>query len=413
MNSIILKEIKFKHTILYFRFETKGNVSKIFTSNELWIDYGFEIKNTPNSILVIPFISIMLPIVWVFDATIWINEIDKTFYYATFKLRRAYTDLYPNYPLKGKIVPSYIIENSMKDSQDDFMLFSGGLDAHVSFINNINSIKYIVNIQGWYNTVLEKNLVADIDFRDIREFSDKQGLGFYGIRSNFATLFSLKEFKYYAKRIGDSLWHGFQHSMAFISITIPVVYEKEGGKIIIASSFTVGDERVCASYPTTDNEFQYAIRGTIKHDGFELSRQDKVAVVVNYQKRIDKSYPLRVCSFNDHNCCQCEKCFRTILGLVAEGADLKDFGFYLNKPILDFYQEYFKNNMALFGVRNESITHWPYIKKRMHENYPNLYMYKDFVDWFLSYDFVKEKSKAVKRYYMKYFFSILRRKITS
>lgn len=55
--------------------------------------------------------------------------------------------------------------------------------------------------------------------------------------------------------MGDSLWHGFQHSMAFISITIPLVYKKNGGQIIIASSFTVGDERVCASYPTTKKQY--------------------------------------------------------------------------------------------------------------------------------------------------------------
>lgn len=411
MNHIILNEIEIKDTIIYFRFETRGKIADLFLYNELWIDYGQEMKGVPYSILVIPFVSIVLPLAWVTDATIWIKEIDRTFYESTFNIRRAYADLYPNYPLKGKIVPSYIVENDMEKKDDGYMLFSGGIDAHTSYINNIKSIKYLVNIQGWYSSVDENNTVANADFKDLNEFAVKQDREFYGFRSNFAKLVSVDRYRYYAKKVGDSLWHGFQHSMAFISITIPMVYKNGGGLIIIASSFTVGDERVCASYPTTDNEFKYAHHGFVKHDGFEFSRQDKIKIIVDYQRSIGERYIIRVCSFNDHNCCKCEKCFRTILGLVSEGAELTDFGFYLDKPILEFYQDYFREHLALFGVKNESITHWPFIKKRMKENYERLTQYKDFIDWYLTYDFTKEKKKALTKYYIKNFFSILKRKL--
>ncbi len=410
-NNIILRKVEFSNGIVHFKFDKEGPVSNLLVSNELWIDYGRNMESVPESILVIPFVSIMLPFVWVSNATIWVKEIDHTFYDATFRLRRAYSDLYPNYPLKGKIVPSYIVDNFVDNKSDGFMLFSGGLDAHASFIRNVNDIKTLINIQGWYNNTKDRDNVAIADFKDIAAFSKIQDLDFIGIRSNFAKLVSLSHYQYYAKRIGDSLWHGFQHSMAFISITIPLVYLNNGGKILIASSFTVGDERVCASYPTTDNEFAFASNGHVVHDGFELSRQDKIRVLVEHQRLIGKDYPIRVCSFNDKNCCKCEKCFRTILGLVAEGVDLEKFGFYLDKPILEFYTEFFKANIALFGVKNEAITHWPHIKKRMSENYDNLGDYKNFVDWFNSYDFSKEKRKAIWKYYRKNFFQILKRKL--
>lgn len=410
MNHIILKEIKVENTIVYFNFETYGKVSELFLSRVLWIDYGQDMKDVPYSILVIPFVSIVLPLAWITNATIWVNEIDRTFYESTFKIRRAYTDLYPNYPLKGKIVPSYIIDNEVESKSDGYMLFSGGIDAHTSYINNIEIIKYLINIQGWYNSIIDNDVVANADFKDVSTFAIKQGLNFYGIRSNFAKLVSVNKYRYYAKKIGDSLWHGFQHSMAFISITIPIVYRNGGGLILIASSFTIGDERVCASYPTTDNEFRYAKYGLVKHDGFELTRQDKIKIIVDYQRSINEKYIVRVCSFNDHNCCKCEKCFRTILGFVAEGAELSNFGFNLDRPILEFYQNYFQDNLALFGVKNESITHWPHIKKRMMENYDKLPQYRSFIDWFLSYDFIKKRKTALAKYYMSNFFSILKRK---
>lgn len=345
-NDIILKKITLNKTIISYEFETCGNISKLLKKQELWIDYGSPINNIPESILTIPFISIMLPLIWVSNATLWITKIDRTFYDATFKLRRAYSDLYPNFSLKGKIIPSYIIDNYLPIKNDGFMLFSGGLDAHTSYIRNIDIIKQLINIQGWYKSRNEINKVAENDFSKISIFAKKNNLEFYGIKSNFATLVSLKYYKKYAKKMGDSLWHGFQHSMAFISITIPLVYKKNGGQIIIASSFTVGDERVCASYPTTDNEFRFAKHGKVKHDGFELSRQDKIRLIVNHQKNIKTSYPIQVCSFNNGNCCKCEKCFRTILGLIAEGANIEDFGFKIDELLLEYYQNYFNLNSA-------------------------------------------------------------------
>lgn len=410
-NNIILKRITLDKTIISYEFETCGTVSELLKSKELWIDYGSPINNIPESILTIPFISIMLPLIWVTDATLWITQIDQTFYDSTFRLRQAYSDLYPNFPLKGKIIPSYIIDNYLPTKNDGFMLFSGGLDAHTSYIRNIDIIKQLINIQGWYKSRNEVNKVAENDFSQISIFAKKNNLEFYGIKSNFATLVSLKHYKKYAKKIGDSLWHGFQHSMAFISITIPLVYKKNGGQIIIASSFTVGDERVCASYPTTDNEFRFAKHGRVKHDGFELSRQDKIRLIVNYQKNIKTIYPIQVCSFNDENCCKCEKCFRTILGLIAEGANIEDFGFKIDEPLLKYYQRYFKENITFFGVANESQTHWPHIIKRMHENYHELTDYQDFINWFLNYNFKKEKRKAIFKYYFFHFFSIIKRKI--
>ncbi len=411
MNQIILRNIQFENSIVHFLFEAEGKVAELLQTDDLWIDYGQSMEEVPYSMMVIPFISIMLPLAWVTNATIWVKEIDRTFYYSTFNLRRAYSDLYPNYPLRGKIVPAYIIDNDMANTGNDYMLFSGGIDAHTSYIRNLRSIKALVNIQGWYCSVSERDSVAEADFRDIAQFSKEQNKSFYGIRSNFARIVSVDKYRYYEKQIGDSLWHGFQHSMAFISITIPLVFFNHGGNILIASSFTMGDKRVCASYPTTDNEFRYARNGCVVHEDFELTRQDKIKIIVDYQKAIGKPYPLRVCSFNDHNCCKCEKCFRSILGLIAEGAKIEDFGFYIDKPILEFYQDYFKNNMALFGVYNESISHWPHIKRRMRENYGNLSEYKDFVDWFLTFDFAKRKKEAVRKYYMVNFFSILKRKL--
>ena len=63
-----------------------------------------------------------------------------------------------------------------------------------------------------------------------------------------------------------------------------------------------------------------------------------------------------------------------------------------------------------FNIRGESSLHWPAIKKRMKENYDNI-ADKEFVDWFMTYDFEAARKKALKNYYRKNFFKILKRKL--
>lgn len=412
MDNIILKQIDIKRNLIQFHFEATGKLASFFSNNSLWIEYDQDISQIDISILCVPFVSIMLPIIWSTNGILWVPNLDRTFYDSIFALQRAYQSLYPKLPLKGRIVPSELTYNHIDSCMDSILLFSGGVDAHTSYIRNKDNIKYFVNIQGWLDNPQDESNVVDADKRDILFFATKQKVNVCFVKSNFAKLIKVKSFRKYAHLMGDSLWHGFQHSMAFISIAIPLASKFAISKILIASSFTVADSRVCASYPTTDNEFRFAYNGITIHDGFALSRQDKIRTLVEYQRAIGEEYPIRVCSFNDKNCCVCEKCFRTIMALIAEGADLQKFGFIVPYPRMDFYRDYFEKNIALWGVKNESISHWPHIINRIKENKANIKEI-EFVNWFLNYNFIKEKKKAVYRYYCRNFFHILKRKLFS
>ena len=67
-------------------------------------------------------------------------------------------------------------------------------------------------------------------------------------------------------------------------------------------------------------------------------------------------------------------------------------------------------DVALWGVGKESYYYYYYSAKKMRENYDNI-LYKDFVDWFLSCDFIQMKKVALRKYYRKNFFTILKRKL--
>ena len=411
MDGILLKHIRVDKGYVEYKFEVTGILKQYFTTDTFFIDYQEDVSSVPQSILVAPFVASILPLMWVTNTVMWVEEIDQAFYDSMFKVKEAYQRLFSHYSLKGNLIPARFVDNKLDVKREALLLFSGGVDANCSYVRIHQKNPILFNIQGWYNQLSDENIAADADIRDITEFAQKEERDFTYAKSNFAVIVNADLWsKHIQPQLGTSWWFGFQHSMAFISIAIPLAYKLGVKAIYIASSIPMGEFMLCASHVTTDSEFRYADAGKCIHDGSELVRQDKVKVIVDYQKKSSKPYPMRVCSFNDRNCCECEKCFRTVLGLVAETADVKDFGFYLDKPLKEYWYDVMYRRSGLMGFDSEKI-HWPYIIPRMKANYDKMTQeQKEFVDWFLTFDFAKMQKESRRRYYKQNFLSILKRK---
>lgn len=411
---IQLLDISVKKNTVEYSFRCSPNIRDYFPEEKMYIEYSTDISKVPKSILAIPFVSNVLPLVWMEKCVLWVEELDRTFYDSIFRLKSAYQELYPNVIFGGRVVSAKLQNNIYNVNRESALLFSGGIDAHVSYLRIKETNPLLCNIQGWYNynNKGDVNKAAEQDKKDIEKFSKSNNLQFEFVKSNFARfIYSINFDNMYKKSLGDSLWHGFQHSMNFISICIPIAYLNGIRNIYIASSFNLGHFGTCASYPTTDIEFKFATYGGCVHDAFELSRQEKVHYLVEYQKATSKPYPVRVCSFNDVNCCKCDKCFRSILEIVAENGNVKEFGFDIQGELQDYFENIFEKDIINFDVEGESRKHWPDTIKRMKENYKNI-KEKKFVDWFLNYDFLEKRKKALRKYYKDNFWTIIRRKIT-
>lgn len=401
MGDIQLIEIIVDKNLVKYRFIVSDDIKKFFTTDEMFVLYNQDVSHIPESVLTIPFVGSIIAITWLTNSILWVKEIDESFYNSIKSLKVAYQELYPHYPFKGQFVSAYIKPNKLKATEgtsNALLLFSGGIDAHTTYIRNKDLNPILCNIQGWLSSPDTTSVAQEADFRDISKFAEVHNNSVLLVKSNFATLINAS---YFSKKIGKKLrgswWHEFQHSMAFISIGIPVAYSYGIDVILIASSFYLGSHGKCASYPTTDNEFKYADTGHTVHDGFELNRQDKVGIIVRHQKETNQPYPIRVCSFNDHNCCVCPKCFRSIMGIIAEGGNIEDFGFHIQGNKVNFYKEYIKNHHIEFDINREAKYHWPDIKKRISENKKNI-KEPDLVEWFLNTDFVADRKKAVLKY---------------
>lgn len=409
--SIILHDICVTGNLVEYFFEVTGSAQQYFNGKVFFCEYDEPMDDVPKSILSIPFVGSLVALAWLNNWGLWVDELDRTYYDSLKWVKWAYQEMYDKVNLSGRLIPSKFIDNAITYTHKKILLFGGGIDAHASFIRHYDDISHIINIQGWFSTLQSIDEGANADKAHCQVVANENKKSFKYVRSNFACIVknSLinKKFK---KVLKDEWWHAFLHAMAFISITIPIAYKLNISNILIGSSLTVGANYTCASYITTDSEFKYARNGMTIHDAFELSRQQKASIIVAFQKHANRVYPLKVCSFNDCNCCACEKCFRSIIEIVAEGGNPLDFGFNIHDSLKEHWQRVIDNRLALWAVESENEKYWRESASAMRQNYDKI-IDKEFVDWFLTYDFIGQKKKKLYEYYRTNFFSILKRKL--
>ena len=397
MDDIILEETRVKSGRVEFNYELRGKLSHYFTTKCMYVEYGQEIGNVPKSILNISFVASVLPLMWLTDTVLWVDEIDRTFYDCVIRLKNAYQELYPQYPLKGRFVAAKTVYNSYEIKRECLLLFSGGIDAHVSYLRNREYKPVLCNIQGWYDDPDKTKIAAaNADYKDIKAFARKEDVKFEYVKSNFATLVNNYEFKKNIQtKLGDSWWHGFQHGIGLIGHAAPLAFNLKLKTVYIASSYTKDDDVTCASSPTIDNNVEYACCKVV-HDQYEFHRQEKITHICNYIKKNHKKIVLRVCwqSSGGENCCNCEKCYRTIFGIIAEGESPSQYGF---KNV--------ENKIGTIGSRIQKrlimnpmicIPYWQDIQDRFIENKDNIPQRSD-LEWIYDFDFNKINNTIPKK----------------
>ena len=105
---------------------------------------------------------------------------------------------------------------------------------------------------------------------------------------------------------------------------------------------------------------------------------------------------LRVChsQFRDYNCGTCEKCLRTITGLVLEGIDPRNCNFNTKKSVFNLIKSYFIKH--LFDLEHNQILVWQDIQNNIPDDLDENKMYnsKEFFEWFKGFDLSNYKYKG-------------------
>jgi hypothetical protein len=332
-----------------YEYIASTNILKYFvTEKPFYTKYQIDISKVPNSISVIPFLSNMLPIAWYAGFVIEVDEVDETFY-NTQKLVRAEFSKRENTKITGRLVAKRLIKSKI-DGDKTAMLFSGGVDAYATYIRIYEENPDLITLLG-----------ADIEIKD-----EKQWEGFTNFIENEELLkknhkeyieTNLRDFYTYQVELllKDIGWWGkVQHGLALIGSIAPISYLLGYKTIYIASSYTDHIDIDWGSTPEIDEKISWASEIKVFHDGYELKRQDKVDIIANFAAIRDTRFRLRVCyseKRTEFNCSICEKCFRTILGLILNDKNPNDYGFNVDAKIYDKFYEVLNIGGASKGVR--------------------------------------------------------------
>lgn len=360
----------------------------------MFIEYEFNIEKVPDSIAIIPFLANIIPISWVFDLSIEINELDKSFFECIPDIKNGYINMYPTIPMLGNLQVNGIKEN-LYEPVNTGTLFSGGVDAFSTLFQHINEKPILLTIWG-----ADVQLDDEIGWNRVQkhhiEVAKKYGLDYSFLKTNFRTILNCKKLSDgVSKENIREWWHDFQHGIAILGHIAPIAYEKKIKILYIASSNTDKSRKriVCASDPTIDNYVKYS-SCKIVHDGYEYTRQDKIHNICKFLERSnEKSVQLRVCwkSSGGENCCECEKCYRTILEILVEKKDPNDFGFNFTK---EKRAKMMKEMPKIDLVKYNFANYYSDAQKRLIENYTDEKTPEDLY-WFRKFKLRNEKSKYI------------------
>lgn len=312
-------------------FSVPNELRQYFKTQSFWYECP-DASNVPDPIAIVPAVANLLPFSWVFNYPINICLLDSTFYYSILKIKDGYINMLPKLHLGGELNVENIINGvDERALGDPLLLFSGGVDAWCSLVRHVNENPHLVSI--WGADIPINSLTGwDIVNKHSKSVAKMFGLSYSYVRSNLMDMIDYRTLDNspMMRSAGYTWWHDLQHGIGLLSLTAPLAYTFKAPLTYIASSFYEGDKGTytCASDPTIDNKFAVGSMHCC-HDGYELTRQDKINSIVNYSEDANLSIDLRVCFHvqTGKNCCRCEKCGRTILGIYAAGGDPRKLGF--------------------------------------------------------------------------------------
>lgn len=407
-NKIIIQTPIIKENQLVCKYTVEGEWKKAFSSKREFVaEYNIDISDVPAGIAVVPLLANILPMAWVYDAEIDLPVCDEDFYKSIPEFKKGYEEMYPMMDLKGNIQVEQIQKNVLQRAKESGAFFSGGVDAFNTLVCHEKEKPVLLTVWG-ADVKLDDEMGWKNVFSHLKETAKEFHTEYVTIKSNFRMIQKEDELTRVVEKSGDGWWHGFQHGIGIICHAAPVAYKMGLSKVYFASSFTAADKGkvTCASDPTIDNYVRFC--GTkIVHDGYEFNRQMKVHNITEFAKKTGKKIPLRVCweSTGGSNCCNCEKCWRTILAIYAERQDPRNYGFN--------YSDFGRLCSKIYGNRKKLKHHresrYEPIQKLLRENYtldniePNLkWFYKIRIDklgempvWYRGCHFVYRRIKNV------------------
>ena len=300
-----------------------------FFADDFVVEYDVDVSDVPESLLVVPLLANLCPLAWATGADVYVPRVDETFLYALKRVQRAFEELHPELIEGGEVYARSIEDNDhLKRGDDSAMLFSAGVDSVATYLRHRDEDPTLVSIHGFDILLDEEDQWSERTER-LRRFGEERGLENRFVRMNMLTFVDVALVNAEFKRFYDDYWvTSVQHGLGLLGGCAPLAAAEGIGTLYIAATHSEGFSEPWGSHPKIDDEVEWATT-TVEHDGYELTRQQKLFEIADYVRAEASDLELLTCMEEGvtGNCGRCEKCSRTEVGLLLAGLDPADHGY--------------------------------------------------------------------------------------
>ena len=371
-NKLILKEICLKDNTFSYQYEVTGYWKKYFSLDKsLSVLYNVKIVDVPYSTAVIPFLYVFMPLAWMFQATVEIKEVDEEMLIGLENYKEELKKIYPRLRLYETQINAERIVREDKERKNSAVYFSGGVDAWATLLEHLDKKPYLITIIG-ADVDIDNSEAEEKVLMEMKKVASDFSLKPLIIKTNMRKVVNernLHRFIFAKENIG--YWQGIAAGIGIIGLAAPVSEQLEIGEIYVSTSIT--DDQI--SLICRDGIIGPLINSlmwsgtTVKSYGESVNRQEKIEKIVSHAKENRTPIYIRAC-WRDKmgkNCCKCEKCYRTLMGIVATGENPYDFGFDIHTfdyiKIAGYMKKWFKNNYK-GSYRTTPYIFWEEIRER-------------------------------------------------
>lgn len=352
-NKLVLEKISVDESTISYQYNVTGYWKRYFSLNEnLYVSYDMKMSGVSYDVAVIPFLYVFMPLAWMFQAVIEVDAVDSETLEGLEKYKGELKQIYPSLRLYETNIIAKTISKGQENRDNTAVYFSGGVDAWATLLEYLDTTSFLVTVIGADIDVDNKDAALRV-WTEIQKVATVFSLTPMKIETNMRKVINERRVhKYLYAKSGIGYWQGIAAGIGIIGLSAPLSEKLSIGKVYVSTSIT--NEQVSTiCRDGIIGQFVNAVgwSGTIiKAYGETTNRQEKVEKITAFSKQNKTPIYIRACwrDKTGKNCCKCEKCYRTIMGIAATGNNPCDFGFDIHK--LDYIQisfymkKWFKNN---------------------------------------------------------------------
>ena len=240
-------------------------------------DTNINLLNLDSSIVTIPFIMNVIPVVWLSNKKYLIESMDEDLYHSLEIIQKVFKIFYPSNKWNGQLIPNKLIKNvtnktESQNSDSIGAMFSHGLDAVYTSMSNADKKQLLITVWGSDVAVDNTKLWSHVQ-KKCSEFAHANKQEHNCIQSNFVNFLQWHQLTQTAPDIPT--WWGYtMQGVGYTGLTAPLLAYRGISHLLLAASHTREFPYPYGSHPLIDNNITFA--GIhVTHDG-PINRTEKI-----------------------------------------------------------------------------------------------------------------------------------------